>query len=395
MKKIVKNLWILLIVISLFPFMGFAKEIKPGITITKDNYVEYLPELKKLLDPGTFYDIQRPLKNGIITIPVVETKEYPQVQPYHEYTMKYAGKSSVGKNNELIGWEAGLPFPEPKSGAELAWNLDRRVVAIDQSSFKGDFFLFDKGKAERKVRWHYWNFYFTGRTATTPIPEIPGNNGEVRKKESFTMLQPFDIRGFSLIRTRYEDVFRPDDVFSYIPAIRRLRRLTGSDVCDPIAGTDAIYDDFELFQQKLTPKMTFTMREQKMLVTAHLPNKHAPHKGEFWQLNWEIRPVYILEIFSNDTEYAYQKRIIIMEKQKKSGTGYAVNSYDQSGRLCKGQQYVHRVGPAPYYDAWALNSRYINYLIDHCSTVDLFPVNPDPKLKAENFSFRWILKHAR
>jgi len=83
------------------PAFLFSQEIKPGITITEENFQDYLPELKRLLDPGTYHDILRPLKNGIITIPVVETGEYQQPQPYHKYTMDYAGTCKTGSNNMI------------------------------------------------------------------------------------------------------------------------------------------------------------------------------------------------------------------------------------------------------------------------------------------------------
>ena len=58
--------------------------------------------------------------------------------------------------------------------------------------------------------------------------------------------EPQDVRGFILLRHKYWDPTKPDDVFSYIPALKRIRRLTGGDVTDPLLGSDAVPDDFEV-----------------------------------------------------------------------------------------------------------------------------------------------------
>lgn len=392
MKK--KLLIIMAVIFCFIPITLIGREIKPGITITQDNYREYLPELKRLLDPGTYRDAVDALERGTVTLPIVETREYPQYKPYHKYSMKYEGTCRIGPNNELIGWKAGLPFLEPRSGAELCWNLDRKGASVDQGSFYGDFFLFDKsGEMERKCRWHYWNFYYNGRVAVDPIHEVPGNKGVIRMKEAFLILNPFDLRGFSFIRTRYEDIFKPDDVFSYIPAIRRLRRLTGSDVCDPMMGTDAIYDDFEMFRQKITSKMTFRMSEREILIDCQT-NKRLPLNGNFFQTEWEIRPVYVLEIYPNDPDYIYSKRVIFMDKQRKTGVGNVLNTYDLKGRLNRGQILPLTILP-PYYHGWSWYSRYDNHLTGHSTVLKLDFKNPDLSIRSEQFSFRWLIKQAR
>ena len=256
MKKLMKGLGILMVSVFLpgISFNGIADEIEPGINITQDNYQQYLPELEKLIDPGNYQLYLDYLEGGFIKIPVHKKKEYPCFIPLDEASRKYQGTCRIGEKNELIGWKAGMPFPNPQRGVELAWDLDRKSGVPDQSTMLGDFYLVNKNfEIERRYRWRYCNYYYTGRVYVPPFHEVAGNNGKIRLKESFVILEPFDIKGFAFIRTRYEDIFSPDDVYSYIPAIRRLRRLTGSDVCDPMLGSDTIFDDFETCKNLLLP----------------------------------------------------------------------------------------------------------------------------------------------
>ncbi len=393
-----KKIFIIIgLVFSLIPAYLAAKEIKPGVTITRENYREYIPELKRLLQPTAFNDLVSYLEKGIITIPVIKAVEYPQSKQLDEYTVKYRGNCSVGPNNELIGWKAGIPFPDPKNGAELAWNLDRRQCVVDTITMDSDFILFDKDVTlERTYKWKYFNFYYNGRVRVPPIHEVRENNGVVRMKESFVMMEPFDIKGFAFIRTRYEDINKADDVYSYIPAIRRLRRLTGGDTCDPMLGTDCIYDDFELFRQKITSRMSFKMREQEMLVPSiGIQEERPPLKGALYQLTWEIKPVWILEIDINDPEYPYWKRIISIEKQRLTGEGYYLDTYDRKGNLYRGQMYYQSMGDLPYYGASCWGARYDNHLTGHHTSLVIYPKSPDFSVKTDVFSFKVLLRKAR
>ncbi|MDY6863655.1 MAG: DUF1329 domain-containing protein [Thermodesulfobacteriota bacterium] len=123
-----------------------AKEIKPGIVINEGNYTEYLPELKKLLTPGYLTDIIMALKNGWITFPVVEKKNYPPAEHFHRATLNNVGRYKVARDNRLIGkpsWKAGLPFLPPRTAAEVAWNVYKRREYGDQMSYYAPFLLFD------------------------------------------------------------------------------------------------------------------------------------------------------------------------------------------------------------------------------------------------------------
>ena len=384
-----------------------AKEIKPGVTITKENYGEYLAELKNLLDPCTFVDLTIALERGDVTVPVVEYQEYPQAKAYYEATKKHSGNCKVDPaNNQLIGWVAGQPFPRPKNGAELAWNLDRKCLVGDQYHFVADWYLFNrKGEQERSVTWHYWHLYYTGRTRNKPTPEVPGNNGLIRWKGQFTMLNPFDIKGYSCIRTRFEDVSKSDETFSYIPTIRRVRRMTGADVCDPILGTDLIMEDFELFMQKISGKMTFEMSEKLYLVPSYdykfTPPFKSDFKGGYRQRTWQIRPVYVLTINCNDPAYIYSKRVLIMEKQRQLGGGYYTNTYDTAGRPYRYQLYTNAiVDDPPWYSAWSWGTRVKNVLTNHWTQFIMgeagqpWKINDD-SMSPDQFNFKWLLRKAR
>lgn len=371
---------------------------KPGIVITTENYEKYISELKKYLTPTYFYTTTNGLKKGWINLPIIETKKYQQPEHFHAATVNYAGKCKVRKDNQLTDWMAGIPFPNPKTALELAWNVNRRHQGTDQYSFYSTFQLFDKGSLERSFRWHLYGLYYNGRVLVPPIPEFPGNNGLLRLKESIVILEPLDVKSFCTIRIRYEDIYRKDDVFSYIPAIRRIRRLTGADTMDPVLGSDCCYDDFEVWRQKINPEMCFKMRKKEFLVP-RIYIKHPPEpfvNGDCVQAEWEMRSLDILEVDINDPKYAYSKRVVYVEKQRLTGGLYGGEMYDQKGRLWRGNDMiVHWVMPDTFDGNCYYSIRYIDHLSGHSTLMPMKSIFADPKARPEIFSFRYLLREAK
>jgi len=383
--------------------------VRPGLLITPDNYRQYLADLRRLLSPGAFRVVEEGLRRGYIKMPIVETKRYPQYRPFYEATLAHRGRARVGPDNQLLGWVSGLPFPQPRRGVELAWNLDRRVTVSDNYFFEGDFYLYNgPGRPERRYRWWYWVYRANGRVWPPPVPLDPINRGrpwreQIRWRSQFVMVSPFDVRGFAVIRTRYEGVDRWDDLFSYIPAIRRIRRMTGADVCDPMLGTDTIYDDFELFSQKITARMTFRMHRKRMLVPIYYcetPPAFDPKTG-YRQHVWNLREGWVLEIFPNDPEYLYSKRVVYLEAQRLNGSGYYLDTYDQRGRLYRQQVYLNRYLDDELHTPSSFGARYTNLMSGHFTHIVMeYPGlrvgrHREVRISAADFNFRWLLRHAR
>ncbi|MDY6862296.1 MAG: DUF1329 domain-containing protein [Thermodesulfobacteriota bacterium] len=376
-------------------------KIESGITITEHNYEQYIPELKRLLIPSAFPTVINGLKEGWINVPVIEKGYYPAPRGFAEFTRKNAGKFKVGKDNMLVGekWQAGLPFPEPKTGAEFGWNAYRRYCNEECVFPKVIFWLFNKnGQLERKFGFNLYRKFWFGRTDIPPVPEIPGNNGKLNCKEAIVVLHPFDVKGFSMVRIRYEELYKEDDVYSYIPAIRRLRRLTGADVTDPMLGSDACYDDFEVFRQKINTRMSFKFLEVKDFLVPKHYNKRPKEpfiKRNCFQVEWEIRPSWVLEMYENDPNYAYSKRVLYIEKEAGISNCHAGENYDQKGRLFKvNTPIVWARDDVTRLYGW-FGGLYKDHISGHTTVMDLVPYWKNPMIPLDKFSMKVLLREAR
>ncbi|MDY6862976.1 MAG: outer membrane lipoprotein-sorting protein, partial [Thermodesulfobacteriota bacterium] len=278
---------------------------------------------------------------------------------------------------------------------------DERSQYMDNMTFYDFFMLYDKnGKLERTFNSVLRKKRWMGRLMFPPIPEFPGNYGVIDNKESIVILEPYDIKGFAMLRIIYSDVKNPDAVFSYIPAIRRIRRLTGSDVTDPMLGSDAIYDDFEVWRQKLNPKMTFKMRETESLVEIRMLGKNPGRffKKTFQESEWEIRPFWILEIKTNEPDYVYSRRITWVERDSGGfGLPYSEN-YDQKGRLYRGSHCAHmkfELYKGNWYQDVAYGYIYADRIMMHTTVCYQNPIWQDPGCTAESFTLKGLLKQAK
>ncbi|MDY6862132.1 MAG: DUF1329 domain-containing protein [Thermodesulfobacteriota bacterium] len=412
-----KRLIFVLLFLAMPDFIS-ANEIKPGIVITKANYEKYKPELKKLLSPVTFTHYVNGLKNGWITMPIVKTGDYLAPDGYLKLTASNTGKYKVGENNRLIGleekskligwpWRGGAPFPDPETGTELGWDIYYRYACNrDEFQLHNDFNYYNNnGSMERKIVNYFFGKVFNGRCTIPPIPEIPGNNGLVHWKVAMLVTEPFDVKGFIMLRINYEDIFKPDDVFTYIPALRRLRRLTGADVTDPMLGSDACYDDFEMWQQKFGPELVFheplvgNLLVNKFTNIYDFPGRRKGWiKGNCFQTDWEIRPVWIMSVDMNMSDYNYSKRVFYIEKEDRTFLIHAEDNYDMKGRLWKGANAVGvTIQPGTRQRTWH-GGMYKNHISGHTSLSDFSPIEPkldQVRIPYEFFSVKGLLRKAR
>jgi len=397
-------------------YQKYQGSLKPGIEITRENFDTYLPELTKLLSPAKLKWVALGITRGIVTMPVVETT-YPSLSKGQlAATWKYKGRARVGGNNQLLSYVSGVPFPEPKTAVEIAWNCYpslTRASGHDDAVLSNWFGQFQGTKYEKHFLLTMIGRKCQGRTDISPLGNLPSfTEMGISHKESNVVTAPHEVRGFIQLRTRYWDVDRQDECYAYIPAIRRIRRLTGSDNTDPMLGSDCVFDDFEVWRQKLDSKMKFRALEYRdfLVPRNYIGIKNKPsydyRTGPFFQVEWEIRPQWVLEIMLNDPNYVYSKRILYVDGVPVDQGGtyllYWGEQYDQRDRLWRangqGAPSDNGKGFKNLYN-WI----YMNVMTDHYTGMDGAPAyDPEEVFKKtfpldekKAFTIKGLLRRAR
>jgi len=316
-----------------------APEIKPGMIINGSNYKQY-PSLKELMPSDIYARLDPKSYLPFPQIEIVPTRSIYPSKMWTAYTRQHSKGCKIDKDGvSLNGWVAGTPFPRPKKGVELAWNHDKVDIVGDCLRFAPmywDLYGSD-GSYERTYHFNLWYFRATGRTHIDPMPTYGDNRDGIFEWMVNYFSYPQDIKGMTLFRVHYLDTRKPDTMKAYIPSMRRVRKMSGTDLFDPLMGSDMIWEDYRSYWQKLSP--TIFPNEYKLLDFREylLPStapygyvRHYPRLGRDY-FCFERRPVYVLEIKSKDPSYVYGKRILYLDAE--TFTLLHIQNYDQEGRL--------------------------------------------------------------
>jgi Protein of unknown function (DUF1329) len=282
------------------------------------------------------------------------TKDYESVPPADSYiaaTNKHMGTAKTLDPNAhyrkigLEGYKAGLPFPQPKTGVEVAWNYTYSYSGDDAKNWFGVYWISAKTGIERSEDWT-WNYITRGcfRTDIEPMPDIP----EAREKgiqyySVTTALSPLDKKGFSAMYTRK---IEPKDQqgYIYVPAQRKSTRFAFGTRGDSWNNTDMLYEDVRGYMG-YPEWMTWKIVEKKTML---LPmNAGVPHgkaniskvydfdRAPHWNFKakWEPRPVYVVEAKAKFPDYPYSKMVFYFDAE----LSYICvkDAYDKKGQLWK------------------------------------------------------------
>src|SRR5439155_270315 len=151
------------------------------------------------------------------------------------------------------------------------------------------------------------------------------------------VLAPFDLKGIGLITYRFIDPGQQDMSFLYLPALRRVRRLSTAQRSDALLGTDADPDSFWGYGGHIAWMQWRFLGEREMLGVLHgehYPIQRCPGAADFMFCDaWEKRTVYAIEGISKLAQYAYGKRVIYVDKQAMV-VAYE-DIFDKAGELWK------------------------------------------------------------
>jgi len=152
-----------------------------------------------------------------------------------EATRRFAGQSRIDQDGNLVDYTAGLPFPidsiseaDPEAGAKWAFDLQQRYMG---AALRGKFRVTDLPGAVGRAQTYDGEFYYL-KTAHRADLEETHYRVDGRKKMlsaaggEFT--RPFNARHLAWRQFRGERALRrhrePDDIFAYIPSMRKARR---------------------------------------------------------------------------------------------------------------------------------------------------------------------------
>jgi Protein of unknown function (DUF1329) len=292
-------------------------ELKPGDVIGPHNW----QRVQGMVGENLLNRIK-----GGYTFKIKESRPRREPKEYIEATEKYASKVTLGTRGELVNYVAGRPFPtlsasDPEAGLKLAWNFVKRWMGDDYKDGGGTAtgraasYTIEKDGSERKSEVIRHEIRTRGRVTLDPKPSFAGYDHidwMVLRADEY----PRDTSGTTTLEIRYMDPDREDDLYVYVPSIRRVRRSPPTERCATLAPTEFNFDDINTFNGKVTNFKYKFLGERQMLgnfFQQQIPYARKP--GDYLPLNeaWEVVNAYTLEIVPKDSSYCYPHKVLYID----------------------------------------------------------------------------------
>jgi hypothetical protein len=325
-----------------------APEIKPG-TYTYQDRDKY-PGLKELMLPGLwkhhFKPGGPPFVGNFTEFKIVPTRQYYWALPIAKATKENMGRTKLDNQGYVIedSYVSGYPFPRPSGefkAQQIVYNWKKRYSYGDNMTMYALPMGFNKNlKIDSQGAGLMTQIRFKGRAFLEPYGWLDKRAQDLREDKGtlFAYLSPRDLYGNAFGITYYSDANKSDNFILYVSAIRRVRKMSATDTQDNVGGQDGIYDDNEGFDQKLSPDRypykyeVIAEREYLVPVTLDGAPYVSSKKGyEFVNLEFERRPMYVVQLTQLDKNYIYSKRILYFDKEM-FNLLYS-EDYDRKGRL--------------------------------------------------------------
>ncbi len=363
------------------PALADNTAVRPGSVIDARNVQTIAPWVPEPLRPYTidgFDDLR---------MEIVATEDYPLHPKYVEATVKFACQASLGPDRQLRDYTAGQPFPHstwaveatshacdldlagPDAGLRLAWNINHRWVGggIVMPHQAQSFWRAAGDNTWKYAHSHYRRTYFSHRADLLPGTTMLVPDTDVEWAEYTELVAPFDLRGFSILAFRYRDSrARPDDAWSYVPSLRRVRRISAEEKADALVGSDFTLEDFYLFSGYVWDQDWVYHGESEMLVPLDTARRCFPLNLPSWDgtigdlgdesdfrscrfgpydalpfvdERWQVRTVFTLEQRPKREDHPYSRKLLWFDKETYAPIAFL--AYDRDGQPFRTTWYVH------------------------------------------------------
>jgi hypothetical protein len=321
-----------------------------------DQVADYLPEIYR-------ETIKNPEKWGKkpMWFRIVPYRQLVPTRGFAEATRKNAGKIKMDEQMVPVGYAdmAGFPFPEPKTGWEIAWNYDfsNRGDSLD--------YMLEGIKVDpptgldgvSMVR--DWDLWFVSRTEAPPKPRIPDKDNPrgLRKVSVSHFEHPQNMAGSRIMNYRYLDFNKDDETYMWMSEFRRVRRMVASQKVSTQPGSERTQEDRDGFSNHIIVNDYALLGRQERLVARHSdPNQWTRVPGQFlWSgVQRERVKTYVVEAVPKDPTHIYSKRIWYVDPED-----FFIKwteCYDLEGKLWR----VHEYQYGPYEN---VNGEPVSFLV--------------------------------
>ena len=253
-------------------------------------------------------------------------------------TKKYSPMVKTDVEGKIINYDeiAGFPFPDPKTGLEIAYNTECQTRGDTyHMNWKGGV-VDPRKRSERPSDQVFKEMFFIHRVDVDPRPAILKNPKGYHKGQFLHFNKPAEMHNSRLIVMKFIDETKEYSSYLYYSEFRRIRRLSQAERTNAIDGQDQIYDDGNMWDGYLSRnKYNYTGKKELLLARHQDVNdiKHIYGEALSSGYTFERCNTYVVEVVSKNPNYIYSKRIWYIDPET-----YMIHwqeMYDQVGKYWK------------------------------------------------------------
>jgi hypothetical protein len=361
-----------------------------GTVITTQNwqqYKDYMPLWMQVLFSGDYAFKLAPNQQVVVGPPTI--KPYPK--EYEKNTEKYSGQTSLkvlpDGGTVPQNYTAGLPFPHPTNpniADKVLWNEWYHYIPRVEMGTNYPLLLIDQYHQifPEIIMFNYM------RLAHVSEPGLPIYTPEAKGIDiSFysEILEPEQSKYTVGLVIYFLDPTKNQEIWSFVPSLRRPLRLSASARCAPVVGSDLVTDDQNAGFNMMLPETYGTLIAHKMslMMNSLQPADPAPinllsdlNARHLWGLDkgipwppapskWELGETWVVEarrVKEKLAGYCYGNRRVYIDAQDFSLSGEDL--YDMGGKLWKLGILFLRLRPNGYGDMYesSTGSHLISFL---------------------------------
>ena len=345
------------------------QEIPPGTVITQQNWREYKSFMSEgltaLFEGSHFWHMPSGLQ-----INVGPTRSSPLPKQYLADTAQYSRSVKLvatGSGGYIpSGYVAGLPFPHPLEGdstligQRIFWDSYYRYQPRVQAAPTYTYSLDSLGNMTQasEVKSVLSQLSYLSDVGLPHTVADSAGNYFVRYSEQ---IAPEQGKYSTILDLVPADPSRLDELYEYVPNLRRSLRLSQAARCAPVFGSDYLIDDEGDGPPGLPQLFKIDyLGEKKILALEHATPAAFDSPGGPIQLDdryyypgslgivpfpkpamgeWELRDSYVISLArlpSASSGYCYSRRIMYVDKENYFGAG-ELDLYTPQGALFKSQ----------------------------------------------------------
>jgi hypothetical protein len=345
-----------------------ADTIPPGTVVNFSNWQQYKDNLTvgmiTLFQGDHFWSFP---KNAEIVVGPTVPIGRPKL--YIENTEKYGSQTRIVPTGSDGGYTvqnytAGAPFPDPLSeknpdliGQEIHYDCYYRPQARTEFAPNCTTAVDRYGNMTRTSDTNVVFTQMTHLSSPTYPLELPDNGGYYRAAY-IEQTAPEQGKYTATLLLSPNDPTRIDELYTYVPSLRRSLRLSEAARCAPLFGTDFTWEDLDGGPPGLPQLFKITyVKSMKLLALVHqnpkayescgtstgLPPEYYENAGK--QVlsfptrasgAWELRDTFVIDytrLPAFSTGYCYGRRTVYIDKD--TLFPIAVDLYDAGGKLYK------------------------------------------------------------